>query len=77
MFLNGTLIPFKPFYKIRPDNQFYKDLNGATYHTIYKADKVEQLAPQLWRFDYDKPNSNYYKGLNRNYNFTGILLDKF
>ena len=70
-------IPFKPFYKIRPDNQFYKELNGGTYHTIYEADKVEQLAPQLWRFDWYEPHSNYYKGLNRGYNFTGIPLDKF
>ena len=70
-------IPFKPFYKIRPDKEFYKELNGGTYHTIYEADKIEQLAPQLWRYDWYEAHSNYYKGLNRNYNFKGIRLDKF
>tara|TARA_R110000796_G_C14332527_1_gene409319 strand:+ start:68 stop:565 length:498 start_codon:yes stop_codon:yes gene_type:complete len=70
-------IPFKPFYKIRPDKEFYKEYLGGIYHTVYKADKVEQLAPQLWRYDWYEPHSNYFKGLNRGYNFTGIPLNKF
>jgi hypothetical protein len=70
-------IPFKPFYKIRPDNQFYKEWNGGVFNPTYKADEVKQLAPQLWRFDWYEPHSNYFKGLNRGYNFTGINLDKF
>ncbi len=68
---------FKPFYKIRPDKEFYKEYLGGTYHTIFNADKVEQIAPQLWRYDFYKPSKNWYKGKNRGYNFTGIPLDKF
>lgn len=70
-------IPFKPFYKIRPDYQFYKEFNGGVYNPIYKADKVEQLAPQLWRYDWYEPHSNYFKGLNRGYNFKGVKLEHF
>ena len=70
-------VPFKPFFKIRPDNQFYKEWNGGIYNPKYTADKVEQLGPQLWKFDWYEPHSNYYKGLNRNYNFTGIPLENF
>ena len=69
--------PFKPFYKIRPDKEFYKEAYHGVYHSVYKADEVKQIAPQLWRYDWYKPHDNYYKGLNRGYNFKGITLNKF
>jgi len=70
-------IPFKPFYKIRPDKEFYKEWNGGVFHTIFNADKVEHIAPQLWRYDFYEPNKNWYKGKNRGYSFTGIPLSEF
>ena len=69
--------PFKPFYKIRPDKEFCKEWNGGVYHSVYEADKVEQIAPQLWRYDWYEPHENYYKGLNRGYTFKGVKIDKF
>ena len=63
--------------KIRPDKEFYKEYLVGTYHTIFGADKVEQIAPQLWRYDFYEPSKNWHKGKNRGYNFTGIPLDKF
>lgn len=68
---------WKPFYKIRPDKEFYKEYYGGVHHQIYKADEVKQLAPQLWRYDYHTPNKNYYKGLNRGYTFNRIKLENF
>jgi len=70
-------IPFKPFYKIRPDKEFIKHWNGDVYHSVYEADKVEQIGEQLWRYDWQTPHENYYKGLNRGYTFKGIKIDKF
>ena len=66
-----------PIRKIRPDFEFVKHWNGGIYHTVYKADKVEQIAPQLWRYDFYEPSKNWYKGKNRGYKFSGIKLDKF
>jgi len=70
-------IPFKPYYTIRPDKEFYKEWNGDVYHRVYKADRIEQIGKQLWKFYFDKPSNNYYKGLNRGYTFKGIKIDKF
>ncbi len=67
--------PFKPFYKIRPDYKFEKFYLGEWHRSEYKADKVTQIGKQLWRFDYDKPNDNYFKGLDRGYNFKGTKID--
>ena len=37
----------KTVKKIRPDKEFYKEYLGGTYHTIYEADEVEQLASSV------------------------------
>lgn len=63
--------------KIRPDKEFYKELNGVVYHSVYKADEVKQLHPQLWEYKYLTPHDNWKKGKDRGYNFTGISLNKF
>lgn len=63
--------------KIRPDKEFYKEYLGGIYHSVYEADEVKQLHPQLWEYKYLKPHNNWFKGKNRGYSFTGISLDKF
>ena len=68
---------WRPIRKIRPDKEFYKEYLGGVYHSVYEADEVEQLHPQLWEYKYLKPHNNWFKGKNRGYNFTGIPLDKF
>jgi hypothetical protein len=68
---------WRPIRKIRPDCEFYKEWNGGTYYSVYEADEVKQLHPQLWEYKYLKPHKNWFKGKNRGYNFTGIPLDKF
>lgn len=68
---------WKPFYKIRPDKEFYKELNGGVYHKIYKSDEMVQLGQHLYKFYYNKPNDNYHKGIHRGYNFTGVPLKNF
>lgn len=68
---------WKPFYKIRPDKEFYKELKGSIYNPQYKADEVEQLGEHLYKFTFNKPYHNWYKGIERGYNFTGISLNKF
>ena len=63
--------------KIRPDKEFYKEYLDGVYHSIYEADEVEQLHPQLWEYKYFKPHNNWFKGKNRGYSFTGIPLSQF
>ena len=63
--------------KIRPDFEFYKEYNGGTYHSVYEADEVEQLHPQLWQYKYLKPHDNWWKGKNRGYSFKGIPLSAY
>ena len=68
---------WRPIRKIRPDCEFYKEWNGGTYYSVYEADEVKQLHPQLWEYKYLKPHKNWFKGKNRGYNFTGIPLSQF
>ena len=63
--------------KIRPDKEFIKEYNGGTYHSVYEADEVKQLHPQLWQYNYTKPHSNWYKGKKRGYSFKGMPLSEF
>ena len=63
--------------KIRPDKEFHKEWLGKKYHSVYEADEVKQLHPQLWEYKYNKPHDNWYKGKERGYSFKGIPLDKF
>jgi len=63
--------------KIRPDKEFYKEYLGGVYHSVYEADEVKQLHPQLWEYKYLKPHNNWFKGKNRGYSFTGIPLSQF
>jgi len=67
---------WEPVTKIRPDKEFYKEWRGGIYHSVYKADEVKQLHPQLWEYKYLTPHDNWYKGKNRGYNFTGVSLNK-
>ena len=68
---------WKPFYKIRPDKEFYKEQRGRIYHTKYKADKETQLGKYLWRYDWYEPHAGYFKGVNRGYTFNRIKLDQY
>jgi len=68
---------WREIIKIRPDDRFYKELNGGIYNPVYTADKVTKIHPQLWQYEYDKPHDNWFKGKNRNYNFTGIPLSTY
>ena len=68
---------WKPFYKIRPDKEFYKELHGGVYHKVYKSHKQVQLGKNLYKFYYNEPNDNYHKGIHRGYSFKGIPLKNF
>ena len=68
---------WEPVTKIRPDKEFYKEWNGEIYHSVYKADEVKQLHPQLWEYKYLTPHDNWKKGKKRNYNFTGVPLKDY
>lgn len=68
---------WEPVTKIRPDKEFYKEWNNEVYHSVYKADEVKQLHPQLWEYKYLTPHDNWYKGKERNYNFTGVPLSEY
>ena len=68
---------WQPITKVRPDKEFIKHWNGEEYHSVYKADEVEQLSEQLWKFHFNKPHHNWQKGKDRGYDFTGIELSKF
>lgn len=68
---------WQPISKIRPDDRFYKELNGEISNPIYTADDKERIGPQLWFFKYKKPHDNWNKGKDRGYNFTGIPLKEY
>lgn len=63
--------------KLRPDVRFEKLWNGEWYKSEYTADEVKQVHPQVWWFKWNSPHNNWKKGIERNYNFTGIPLNKF
>jgi hypothetical protein len=66
-----------PIKKIRPDVGFEKFWNGKWYRSQYTADVVKQIGEQLWYYEWNSPHPNWKKGKERNYNFTGISLNKF
>ena len=68
---------WEPVTKIRPDKEFYKEWHGGVYHSVYEADEVKQLHPQLWEYKYLTPHDNWYKGKNRGYTFKGVPLTKY
>ena len=68
---------WEPVIKIRPDKEFYKEMHNGVYHSVYEADRMVQCGPQLYKYYYDNPHDNWYKGKSRGYNFTGVSLKNF
>lgn len=68
---------WKPLKKIRPDNKFEKFWEGEWHRTNYQADVNQQIGEQLWYFEFNQPSVNWKKGIERNYKFNKIELNKF